>query len=126
MRLLIVEDNVELSRLVAGGLAAAGYQSDIVGSAAEARELVFKVAEEKGEEALLAGRIKKAEEETMQLRSELTQTVNADRVLRAQLLARRRADDEQVDALEKELANLEDADSDEEIRNKLRGLGYIS
>ena len=32
MRLLIVEDNVELSRLVAGGLAAAGYQSDIVGS----------------------------------------------------------------------------------------------
>jgi len=35
MRLLIVEDNAELSRLVAGGLAAAGYQSDIVGSAAE-------------------------------------------------------------------------------------------
>jgi hypothetical protein len=31
-----------------------------------------------------------------------------------------------VHALEKELANLEEADSDEEIRNKLRGLGYIS
>ena len=31
-----------------------------------------------------------------------------------------------VHALEKELATLEDADSDEEIRNKLRGLGYIS
>ncbi len=31
-----------------------------------------------------------------------------------------------VHALEKELAGLEDADSDEEIRNKLRGLGYIS
>ncbi len=43
MRLLIVEDNVELSRLIAGGLAAAGYQSDIVGSAAEAREAVSSV-----------------------------------------------------------------------------------
>ena len=31
-----------------------------------------------------------------------------------------------VHALEKELANLDEADSDEEIRNKLRGLGYIS
>ncbi len=31
-----------------------------------------------------------------------------------------------VHALEKELADLEEADSDEEIRNKLRGLGYIS
>ncbi len=31
-----------------------------------------------------------------------------------------------VHALEKELATLEEADSDEEIRNKLRGLGYIS
>jgi len=28
--------------------------------------------------------------------------------------------------LEKELANLEDADSDEEIKKKLEGLGYIS
>jgi DNA-binding response OmpR family regulator len=32
MRLLIVKDNAELSRLVAGGLLAAGYESDIVGS----------------------------------------------------------------------------------------------
>jgi metal-responsive CopG/Arc/MetJ family transcriptional regulator len=31
-----------------------------------------------------------------------------------------------VHALEKELSTLEEADSDEEIRNKLRGLGYIS
>jgi len=38
MRLLIVEDNAELSRLVASGLAAAGYESDIVGSGTEARE----------------------------------------------------------------------------------------
>ena len=44
MRLLIVEDNAELSRLVAAGLAAAGYQSDIVGSAAEAREAVSSVS----------------------------------------------------------------------------------
>jgi hypothetical protein len=29
-------------------------------------------------------------------------------------------------ALEKEIAQLEEADSDEEIKNKLRGLGYIS
>jgi metal-responsive CopG/Arc/MetJ family transcriptional regulator len=29
-------------------------------------------------------------------------------------------------ALEKEIANLEESDSDEEIRNKLKGLGYIS
>ena len=29
-------------------------------------------------------------------------------------------------ALEKELAQLEDADSDEEIRKRLQGLGYIS
>ncbi|UCG53674.1 MAG: hypothetical protein JSW58_09005 [Candidatus Latescibacterota bacterium] len=28
--------------------------------------------------------------------------------------------------LEKELANLEDAESDEEIKKKLEGLGYIS
>ncbi|MGY3359852.1 DNA-binding response OmpR family regulator [Bradyrhizobium sp. GM0.4] len=44
MRLLIVEDNAELSRLVAGGLSAAGYESDIVGSAAEAREAVSSVS----------------------------------------------------------------------------------
>jgi metal-responsive CopG/Arc/MetJ family transcriptional regulator len=29
-------------------------------------------------------------------------------------------------ALEKELAKLEDADSEEEIRKRLKGLGYIS
>jgi len=29
-------------------------------------------------------------------------------------------------ALEKELAHLEEADSEEEIRKRLRGLGYIS
>ncbi|MFW1332110.1 hypothetical protein ACEV9E_25935, partial [Vibrio parahaemolyticus] len=34
MRLLIVEDNVELSRLLASGLMAAGYESDIVNSVA--------------------------------------------------------------------------------------------
>src|SRR6476659_5134695 len=44
MRLLIVEDNVELSRLVAAGLSAAGYQSDIVSTAAEAREAVSSVS----------------------------------------------------------------------------------
>ena len=38
MRLLIVEDNIELSRLVAGGLAAAGYETDVVSSAGEARD----------------------------------------------------------------------------------------
>ena len=31
-----------------------------------------------------------------------------------------------VHALEKELALLEDADSEEEIRKRLKGLGYIS
>ncbi len=31
-----------------------------------------------------------------------------------------------VHALEKQLETLEDADSDEEIKRKLRGLGYIS
>ena len=40
MRLLIVEDNVELARLVAGGLTAAGYETDIVGGADEARDAV--------------------------------------------------------------------------------------
>ena len=29
-------------------------------------------------------------------------------------------------ALEKEIAQLEDADSDEEVRKRLQGLGYIS
>ena len=31
-----------------------------------------------------------------------------------------------IHALEKEMAEFEDAESDEEIRKKLRGLGYIS
>ncbi len=31
-----------------------------------------------------------------------------------------------IHALEKELAQLEDADSEEEIKKRLRGLGYIS
>jgi hypothetical protein len=31
-----------------------------------------------------------------------------------------------IHALEKELAEFEDAESDEEIRKKLQGLGYIS
>ncbi len=31
-----------------------------------------------------------------------------------------------VHALEKQLESLEDSDSDEEIKKKLRGLGYIS
>jgi DNA-binding response OmpR family regulator len=43
MRLLIVEDNVELSRLVAGGLKAAGYTADIVSSAGEARDALRDV-----------------------------------------------------------------------------------
>jgi DNA-binding response OmpR family regulator len=44
MRLLIVEDNVELARLVASGLLAAGYAADIVGTAAEAREATRSVS----------------------------------------------------------------------------------
>ena len=44
MRLLIVEDNIELARLVAGGLAAAGYETDIVSSADEARDAVRSVS----------------------------------------------------------------------------------
>lgn len=31
-----------------------------------------------------------------------------------------------IHALEKEIAHLADADSDEDIKNKLKGLGYIS
>lgn len=31
-----------------------------------------------------------------------------------------------IHALEKEIAQLEEADSDEEVRKKLKGLGYIS
>ncbi|WP_316195999.1 MULTISPECIES: response regulator transcription factor [unclassified Bradyrhizobium] len=43
MRLLIVEDNVELSELVAKGLVAAGYDVDRVNSAAEARDALRDV-----------------------------------------------------------------------------------
>ena len=43
MRLLIVEDNLELSRLLASGLVAAGYESDIVHSVAEARDALRSV-----------------------------------------------------------------------------------
>ncbi len=44
MRLLIVEDNAELSRLVANGLMAGGYEADIVGSATEARDALRSVS----------------------------------------------------------------------------------
>jgi len=44
MRLLIVEDNVELARLVAAGLTAAGYATDVVSSAGEARDAVRSVS----------------------------------------------------------------------------------
>lgn len=44
MRLLIVEDNIELSRLVANGLTAAGYETDVVSSAGEARDAVRSVS----------------------------------------------------------------------------------
>ncbi|MBR0874871.1 response regulator transcription factor [Bradyrhizobium tropiciagri] len=43
MRLLIVEDNAELSRLLATGLLAAGYAADIVGNVAEARDALRSV-----------------------------------------------------------------------------------
>ncbi|WP_315838275.1 response regulator transcription factor [Bradyrhizobium prioriisuperbiae] len=43
MRLLIVEDNVELSQLLAKGLLAAGYAADIVDTAAEARAALTAV-----------------------------------------------------------------------------------
>ena len=36
------------------------------------------------------------------------------------------ADEFVLHALEKEIAQLEEADSDEEIKKKLQGLGYIS
>ncbi|TPQ39071.1 DNA-binding response regulator, partial [Bradyrhizobium guangdongense] len=44
MRLLIVEDNIELSQLVASGLLTAGYESDVVSSAAEARDATRNVS----------------------------------------------------------------------------------
>jgi DNA-binding response OmpR family regulator len=43
MRLLIVEDNIELARLVAAGLMAAGYESDVVSSVGDARDAVSSV-----------------------------------------------------------------------------------
>ena len=43
MRLLIVEDNIELARLVAASLVAAGYETDVVGTVGEAREAVRSV-----------------------------------------------------------------------------------
>ncbi|MCA6124477.1 response regulator transcription factor [Bradyrhizobium sp. WSM 1704] len=43
MRLLIVEDNAELSRLIAAGLLAAGYAADIVSNVAEARDALRSV-----------------------------------------------------------------------------------
>jgi DNA-binding response OmpR family regulator len=43
MRLLIVEDNIELARLVAASLLTAGYETDVVGSVGEARDAVRSV-----------------------------------------------------------------------------------
>jgi DNA-binding response OmpR family regulator len=43
MRLLIVEDNIELARLVAASLVAAGYETDVVGTVGEARDAVGSV-----------------------------------------------------------------------------------
>lgn len=44
MRLLIVEDNIELSRLVANALTAAGYQTDVVNSVVDARDAVSRIS----------------------------------------------------------------------------------
>jgi DNA-binding response OmpR family regulator len=44
MRLLIVEDNIELARLLANGLAAAGYEADIMSGAEEARDALRSVS----------------------------------------------------------------------------------
>jgi DNA-binding response OmpR family regulator len=40
MRLLIVEDNEELARLLSEGLATAGYAADVVGNAGDARQVL--------------------------------------------------------------------------------------
>src|SRR5690348_2868008 len=40
MRLLIVEDNEELSQLLAKGLQSAGFDADVIGSASEARAVL--------------------------------------------------------------------------------------
>jgi DNA-binding response OmpR family regulator len=37
MRLLVVEDNAQLSRLLAKGLQTAGYETDLLATVAEAR-----------------------------------------------------------------------------------------
>jgi DNA-binding response OmpR family regulator len=44
MRLLIVEDNIELARLLANGLTAAGYEADIMSGAEEARDALRSVS----------------------------------------------------------------------------------
>lgn len=44
MRLLIVEDNIELSGLLAKGLSAAGYEADVVNTASEARDAVSSIS----------------------------------------------------------------------------------
>jgi DNA-binding response OmpR family regulator len=44
MRLLIAEDNIELARLLANGLTAAGYETDIVSGVDEARDAVRSVS----------------------------------------------------------------------------------
>jgi DNA-binding response OmpR family regulator len=44
MRLLIVEDNEELAELVAKGLQGAGYEADILSSAAEARNVLQRTS----------------------------------------------------------------------------------
>jgi DNA-binding response OmpR family regulator len=43
MRLLIIEDNEELARLLTKGLKAAGYDADVVGTASEARDALAAV-----------------------------------------------------------------------------------
>ena len=40
MRLLVVEDNAQLSQLLAKGLGIAGYETDLLATAAEAREMI--------------------------------------------------------------------------------------
>ncbi len=44
MRLLIVEDNIELAGLLAKGLLAAGYEADVVNSAGEARDALSSIS----------------------------------------------------------------------------------
>jgi CheY-like chemotaxis protein len=42
MRLLVVEDNAQLSQLLAKGLQTAGYETDRLATAAEARDLIMQ------------------------------------------------------------------------------------